>query len=128
MALLLLAMSACLVQAARSLKRSIQMLNESGNRIEIYWVHPQTKESKLMSQAPVVPGARFPLQTYVGHEFEMRELPFEKTGECNSTEKTCRITSFVVSDNDDQGMFSSWLHLYVSLRTRVDMVIISQQS
>jgi hypothetical protein len=48
-ALLLLAVSTYLVQAVRSPNRSIQMLNESGNRIEIYWVHPTTKEGKLMS-------------------------------------------------------------------------------
>jgi len=55
-----------------------------------------------MSSDPVLFGATFPLNTFVGHEFEMRELPSEKTGACKSEDQVCRQASFVVSENDDQ--------------------------
>lgn len=101
---LLLIMTA-LVSAARSPNRSIQMLNDSGSKIDVYWIHPTTKERKIMSSNPVMFGATFPLQTYVGHEFEMRELPSDKTGTCHSADQTCRQATFKISENDDQGKF-----------------------
>lgn len=101
---LLLAMVTAVGSAARPPDRSIQMHNDSGSRIEVYWVHPSSGERRLMSTNPVRFGATFPLQTFVGHEFEMRELPSEKTGDCKSADQTCRQASFVISENDDQGM------------------------
>jgi hypothetical protein len=51
----------------------------------------------------IVNGAEFPLNSYVGHEFEIREMPDKKTGECNKSEdQTCRRTFFAVSENDEQ--------------------------
>jgi predicted GIY-YIG superfamily endonuclease len=55
-----------------------------------------------MSKSPVLLGATFPLNTFVGHEFEMREVPSEKTGVCRSPDQTCRQASFVISENDNQ--------------------------
>lgn len=99
----LLITAAYVGQAALLTKRSIQMVNESGSKIQVYWIHPTTREGSLMSTNGVVPGATFPLQTYVGHEFEMREVPSEKTGVCDSPDQTCRSTTFVISENDNQG-------------------------
>jgi hypothetical protein len=114
-ALALLATAAIVGYAARSPNRNIQMLNDSGSRIEVYWVHPDSGERRLMSTNPVLFGATFPLQTFVGHEFELRELPSEKTGECKSADQTCRQAGFVISENDDQGAF----------RCLMDCVIVS---
>lgn len=44
-------------------------------------------------------GADFPLDSFVGHEFEVRELP-GKSGQCRDT--TCQNAYFAVSENDDQ--------------------------
>ena len=98
---LLLAGAACIGQAARASNRNIRMLNDSGSKIEVFWISP-TGEGTLMSPSGVLAGATFPLQSYVGHEFELRELPSSKTGVCNSPDQTCRIASFKVSENDDQ--------------------------
>ena len=100
---LVLATVAAVGYAARANNRNIQMLNDSGSKIEVFWVHPDTAERHLMSKAPVLFGATFPLNTFVGHEFEMREVPSEKTGVCKSPDQTCRQASFVISENDDQG-------------------------
>jgi hypothetical protein len=100
---LVLATAAAVGYAARANNRNIQMINDSGSKIEVYWVHPDTAERHLMSKSPVLLGATFPLNTFVGHEFEMREVPSEKTGVCRSPDQTCRQASFVISDNDNQG-------------------------
>lgn len=89
------------VVAQRGVKRNIKITNDSGSRIVIYWVHPSTRDTALMSDAEgIPPGADFPLDSYVGHEFEVREMPLKSTGSC-ATEQ-CRITHFAVSENDEQ--------------------------
>lgn len=53
-----------------------------------------------MSDPVIVPGADFPLNSYVGHEFLIKEVA-GKYG-CRGPGRACRSTSFVVSENDDQ--------------------------
>ena len=89
-------------QQNTSTSRSIKILNESGSRVEVYWIHPQTREGTLMSSPNVMHGASFPLNSFVGHEFELRELPSATSGECKSEDKVCHTASFAVSENDDQ--------------------------
>lgn len=91
--------------------RNIKILNESGSRVEIHWIHPETREASLMSSPNVMNGASFPLNSYVGHEFEVRELPSVKSGVCGGTEdggdQTCKSKFFEVSENDDQSEYST---------------------
>lgn len=70
--------------------------------MELYWIHPTTKALSLLTTPFIYDGATFPLQTYVGHEFEVRELANAKTGECYGGEQTCKIGHFAISENDDQ--------------------------
>lgn len=93
----------------KSTTRGITILNESGSRVEIYWVHPTTREGSLMSTPNIMNGASFPLNSFVGHEFEVRELPSVKSGVCAGEEQTCRSNYFTVSANDDQ---SEYHHYY----------------
>lgn len=103
--LALLAVNVVLAGAPPTTKatsRYIKILNESGSKVEIYWIHPQTREVTLMSAPNVMNGASFPLNSYIGHEFEVRELPSASTGVCLSEDQTCKSTTFAVSENDDQ--------------------------
>jgi 2OG-Fe(II) oxygenase superfamily len=87
----------------RGINRHIKIVNESGTKVQVYWIHPQTRDASLMSDPHVVVGAEFPLESYVGHEFEVRELADANTGECTkSADKVCRQTYFKVTDNDEQ--------------------------
>ena len=83
----------------RGVERHIKIINESGSKVEVYWVHPSSRETVLMSDPHVVNGAEFPLDSFVGHEFEVRELP-ASNGECR--EQVCRQAYFKVSENDEQ--------------------------
>jgi hypothetical protein len=94
-----------IVWSGRSASRHISILNNSGRRVEIYWINPDTGENVLMSDPHVVSGADFPLDSYVGHTFEARELPNKKTGECQSSSDSpgeCHRAVFSVSENDNQ--------------------------
>ena len=64
---------------------------------------PDTRATVLMSNPNIPKGGDFTLNSFVGHEFEVRELPSVKTGLCDlSDDQTCLNAYFVVSGNDDQ--------------------------
>jgi hypothetical protein len=101
----------------KATSRNIKILNESGGKVEIHWIHPQTRAATLMSTPNVMNGASFPLNSYIGHEFEVRELPSTTTGVCPSEDQTCRTALFPVSGNADQSKSNINCHhaCYVSL-------------
>jgi len=82
--------------------RPIKIVNNSGSRAGLYWVQPDTRETFLMSNPDIISGADFALDSFIGHEFEARELPAAKTGMCKSEDQTCRNGFFKVSENDEQ--------------------------
>ncbi|GKY99241.1 hypothetical protein MPSEU_000879400 [Mayamaea pseudoterrestris] len=103
--ILLLESSTFTSAATRDSKRPIQIINDGGNTfvVEVYWVNPQTKEEVRMSDPHVLPGTEFKLESYVGHEFSVREKPsLQDNGACKNADKVCRHVFFTVSENDDQ--------------------------
>lgn len=87
---------------AQDSARSIQIMNESGRRTEVHWVHPETGEMVLQSTPDILNGASFALNSYAGHTFEVRELAAKKTGVCAGEDETCRVDHFTVNSNQDQ--------------------------
>jgi len=87
-------------------KRSINLLNQSGSKVEVHWIHPDTNERVLQSAPFIYNGATFTLNSFVSHEFEVRELP-GKDGKCKSGENkdTCGSGYFIVKDSDEQNFF-----------------------
>mmetsp|Transcript_33688 Transcript_33688/g.81667 ORF Transcript_33688/g.81667 Transcript_33688/m.81667 type:complete len:465 (+) Transcript_33688:359-1753(+) len=83
-------------------ERKINILNDSGSKFEIYWINPQTRAGVVMTPAAIMHGANFPLNSFVGHEFEVREFPSASTGLCKSEDQVCRTTLFEVSPGDEQ--------------------------
>jgi 2OG-Fe(II) oxygenase superfamily len=106
--LLLVVVTSAANAGMRGVNRHIKFMNDSGSKVEIYWVHPETRDTVLMSTPHIVVGADFPLDSYVGHEFEIREVPDGPNGECrhkdanNTDDKSCRHTYITVSVNDEQ--------------------------
>jgi hypothetical protein len=92
----------------KATERPIKILNESGSKVEIYWIHPQTGALTIMSSPNVLNGASFNLNSFIGHEFEIRELPSSKTGVCkgNGNEQTCRTNHLAVTENSEQSKWS----------------------
>lgn len=90
---------------------SKQLKSKRGSRVEIYWIHPQTKALTLMSTPNVLNGASFNLNSYIGHEFEIRELPSVKTGSCKGDDQTCRTNYLSVTENSEQREWKEILYL-----------------
>lgn len=55
-----------------------------------------------MTTPDIMNGATFPLDSFVGHEFEVREVPATSTGLCKSEDQVCRTLLFSVSPGDEQ--------------------------
>eukprot|EP00970_Alexandrium_tamarense_P013537 scaffold3489_cov255-Alexandrium_tamarense.AAC.1 len=75
-------------------------MNESGRRVDIHWIHPQTGEMVLQSKPDILNGASLDLNSYSTHTFQVRELPAKRTGECAGEENSasnlldeCRTTA-----------------------------------
>lgn len=55
----------------------------------------------MSSAEGVYDGGTMPLNSFVGHEFEIREVANAKTGSCTSPDKVCHMGSFKVSEHDN---------------------------
>jgi hypothetical protein len=84
--------------------RSITIQNDSGTKVEIYWINPSTGQGLLQSSPYIYNGAALNLNSFVTHTFEAREMP-GKGGTCLGKDQTCRIGYFTVNKNDDQQVF-----------------------
>lgn len=95
----------------KTTQRSIQIVNESGRRVDVFWVNPDTGELIRQTEPFVYNGGTLPLTSYIGHTFEVRELPSSKTGYCGdpsneaSVGTICRMGTFTVNENDQQTIF-----------------------
>jgi hypothetical protein len=86
-----------------STDRPIRLFNDAGVKVEVYWINPTTRAASLMSTPSIYDGAQMPLNSFVGHEFELREVPAADTGACANEDKVCHSVNFLVSENDNQG-------------------------
>jgi len=90
--------------------RQINIVNESGVKIQIHWINPDTDELILQSDPFMHIGASFPLNSFVGHEFQVTELP-GKGGVCKgdseptTTTPECLVNYFAVNENHEQILF-----------------------
>jgi hypothetical protein len=105
----------------RSEGRKFRVMNDSSSRMEVSWVHPQTNEKIKMTDEAVVPGAEFAMDSFVGHEFELLEIPSVKTGVCSKApNQECRKALVKVSTNDNQvaHLREDWSVEFVDNRVR----------
>ena len=57
-----------------------------------------------MSDPDVLNGASFNLNSFIGHEFELREKPSTKSGACKGENQICRTNYLAVTENSEQCM------------------------
>lgn len=79
----------------------ITIINASRNTVGIWWINPrQAEEDIFLGEVPV--GAGVPMDTYRGHNFQLREVPEQATGACQSRDQTCRVAYFTVRAGEEQ--------------------------
>ncbi|CAB9520221.1 prolyl 4-hydroxylase [Seminavis robusta] len=82
--------------------RDIHIVNQSDVKVDIFWVNPQTKELVKSIDTGILKGTDSIINSYMGHEFEIQELPLKTTGKCLGENEECRKAHFVVTSNEDQ--------------------------
>lgn len=82
------------------LSRKIELVNESGKKLVVEWIHPQTGESHTLS-ADFNDGAKTVLDTFVNHTFAIHEPTTSPS--CGAIAgNDCGVQYFTVSENNDQ--------------------------
>lgn len=82
--------------------RDIHIINRSEVKVDIFWVNPSTQERVMSVDTGILRGTESVINSYIGHEFEVIELPKKTTGKCVGENDECRKGSFVVTSNEDQ--------------------------
>lgn len=86
-------------------QRTIQLHNQSGRRVDVLWINrsvqPNTFISNSESGEGYPYGAQQGINSYIGHEFEVREMPSKKTGECRIP-GDCKKGYFQVNEQEGQ--------------------------
>lgn len=101
--LLLILLVSC--DAAKDTTRHIQLINNAGFKIEVYWINRwKNDELVLNTEEGVLNGASTGINSYVSHEFQLVEVPSKKTGKCQ--EEECQTATFQVNANDGQSKSS----------------------
>jgi len=80
----------------------ITLQNESGDHLSAHWVHPDTRELSLIKH-DCLPHAKFTLNSYLGHAFELHQERDPNTGLCGSGGGNCdKIGSFLITEEPEQ--------------------------
>jgi len=85
-------------------RRSIEIINDTGRRFEVFWVSVDTGELLPQLAKPVASGASAGLSSFVLHTFELREVPSTKTGECSGDGNICHSVRFTLNENQNQAV------------------------
>lgn len=81
----------------------LKFRNDSDDYLSAHWINPATSAT-LLIKGDVQPRKAFTLNTYLGHEFEMRQERNPATGLCGSgAEEECdKVSHFVVTEPVEQ--------------------------
>jgi hypothetical protein len=84
---------------------NIDVFNSANVGCDLYWINQSTKERSpiTVEGKGILPGKNMNVRTYVGHEFEVREIPSKITNSCNNEDQVCRSATFVVTNQEPQG-------------------------
>jgi hypothetical protein len=103
-------------------QRSIMFKNHSGRRVDVLWINvfeepDEDGKQLLVSNSDKGEGYAYGseqgITSYIGHEFEVQEMPAKSTGKCLGDE--CRTGYFKVNDEEDQS--ESKTEIIVAIRT-----------
>lgn len=94
---------------AAATRVEFRIRNDSRIRAQVDWIEPQTE--KLYPIGILEPLSYLPLDSYLGHEFQVLELPNPKSGHCHLVEKVnsldeidgCGVTTFQVTHSYSNG-------------------------
>jgi hypothetical protein len=93
------------ITMANPLSRTIEVVNESGKKLAVEWVHPETGE--VTTLLGLENGAKTTLNSYVNHTFLVHE-PSNMTCDAKNDGGGCQVRYITVNENTEQGTTSSF--------------------
>jgi len=86
-------------------QRNVVLHNKSGRRVDLFWINRSVDPIEFRSNSEngegYPYGASQGITSYIGHEFEIREMPSKRTGECRIP-GDCSTGYFQVNDQEGQ--------------------------
>lgn len=82
--------------------RDIQIVNQSEVKVDVFWVNPNTRELVKSVDTGIMKGTDSLINSYIGHQFEIHELPRKTSKLCRGENNECRKGTFTVTNNEDQ--------------------------
>ena len=86
----------------------IDVLNKSKKSLDVFWMNPENgmlvAETNSNKKGQFLHNNNLSLNSYIGHKFEVRELPSVQTGECGDSDddddrNICHSVQFTVVEN-----------------------------
>lgn len=80
--------------AGESAASTLKFKNESNDWLSVHWIDPRNGNPTLIKNS-ISPKAKFNLNSYVGHHFEVWQELDPETGMCGSADGTCDKIGYV---------------------------------
>lgn len=79
-------------------------MNESGGNIEVHWIDLETGDMVRETEHAILPGETLELSSFVGHAFQVKQVPDETTGTCDvgGGPHSCHTEFFTLDSTSDQ--------------------------
>lgn len=88
--------------------RKVNFVNQSGRRVDVLWINRSTNPISYVSNSEngegYPYGATQGINSFIGHEFEIREMSSKRTGQCN-VPGDCQTGYFQVNDQEGQSKY-----------------------
>ena len=89
--------------------RQIKIINQSAKPVSVLWIHPDSGAQQFLFS--LVNGQETGLDTSVGHEFQLREVPVDSSETCGSGgSDSCLSGYFKVTYDTNQGKLKNADH------------------
>lgn len=92
---------AFLRSAAIDLSRAVNIQNESGEKLEVYWLRPGSGEAVKFRD--IDNGAKIAINSFVNHTFMLREGPTSSA--CDNDDDDCHVNYIRVTEDEKQSKY-----------------------
>ena len=100
--LLLALLGVCFLRsAAVDLRRAVDIQNESGERLEVYWLRPGSGEA--VRYTDLANGAKIHFDSFINHTFMLREGTTSQP--CDSNDEDCHVNYITVTEDRHQSKY-----------------------
>mmetsp|Transcript_24485 Transcript_24485/g.50515 ORF Transcript_24485/g.50515 Transcript_24485/m.50515 type:complete len:477 (+) Transcript_24485:91-1521(+) len=80
---------------------NLQFDNRSEDYLSLHWINPNTKAT-VPIKTDILPRSKFGANSFLAHQFEVRQEVNPETGLCGNRDEECKIAYFQVTESPNQ--------------------------